>query len=505
MPSQQQITRATRSGRTIDSQANPIEIPPPSSSGADQDLPANNNLEGTDNPEEERDNDALDGEALDEQLRDDIAEMMENYQDEEVENRNKTAPQISLISSEDEDSSEGPSSEDSDESSSDSSDSNDSQSSSEESVSSESDSDSSEQEVKSKKSKKKSIKSLDKAINKAIKEREKANIKKKETNVEKKGKDGMNEHGKKAKTKKIKSSSSKKMKVSKENGIRFQSGLPCKSLLPTLQTYWNEAMLKLNKKVPLTVLNPSFVQQDQDESHKNQPSSSSKSSRNRGLNPPSEYAMSFGEWIDGISLLRKYLKETYKFAILAKQLKTHIKHVKNIKESTECWMVALRYDIMFQSQLATHRAKGVPMPDASLYVENYEKRAKERASKTGELSFGNTNPYAKGGRYENRNPITGSWNEGTSTNSKKRRNTTTNNPFPSHNRRAVRPPRAPFTQERHDQPQPQVNARENEVRNQTFNQGVNEASGRGNNRRGRGGISTRGRPRQHQTVHLPLV
>ncbi|EGF97436.1 uncharacterized protein MELLADRAFT_85361 [Melampsora larici-populina 98AG31] len=80
MPSQQQITRATRSGRTIDSQTNPIEIPPPSSSGADQDHPTNNNLEGTDNPEEEeRENDGLDGEALDEQLRDDVAEMMENY------------------------------------------------------------------------------------------------------------------------------------------------------------------------------------------------------------------------------------------------------------------------------------------------------------------------------------------------------------------------------------------------------------------------------------------
>ncbi|EGG10246.1 uncharacterized protein MELLADRAFT_103642 [Melampsora larici-populina 98AG31] len=421
MPSQQQNTRATRSGRPIDSQSNPIEIPPPSSSEAGQDLPTNNNLEGTDNPEdEERNNNALDGEALDEQLRDDVAIMMENYQEDGVEDPNISAQKTKIPQ-----------------------------------------------------------KPRPQTIRKNCPPtHQKIAI--------------LNHHPKNQHHLRVIQTHPN------EKTSQKRSGLPCKSLLPTLQTYWNEAMLKLNEKVPLIVLNLSFIQQDQDERHKNQPSSSSKSSRNRGLNPPSEYTMSFGEWINGISLLRKYLKETYKFGILAKQLKSHIKHVKNIKESTECWM------------LFTHRAKGVPKPDASLYVENYKKRAKERASKTGELSVGNTNPYAKGGRYKNRNLITGSWNEktlrskrltkkrfrGITPNSKKRRNNTSNNLLPSHQRRAARPPRTTFTHERTDQPQKQNDVRESEVRNQNFNHGANGAGGRGSNRQGRGGIVTRGRSRQ---------
>ncbi|EGG12198.1 uncharacterized protein MELLADRAFT_76578 [Melampsora larici-populina 98AG31] len=236
MPSQQQSVRVTRRGRVEDPVANPTVIPPPSSSGLDQENPTDSNLEGTDNPDEEE----LDGEALDEQLRDDIAGQMENYQQGEANESNVIAQRVDLtiLENEEEDQpSESSSSNNSDGSTSDSSDEETSSSSSDSSSSSEDESNDSEvSEQKTKKGKRKSIKSLDKAIENAIKEREKAN-KKEMSTTKKRVKEGTNKHGKKPATKKMKSSSSAKSKVSKENGIHFQSGLACTSLLPTLQTY----------------------------------------------------------------------------------------------------------------------------------------------------------------------------------------------------------------------------------------------------------------------------
>ncbi|EGG00598.1 uncharacterized protein MELLADRAFT_111635 [Melampsora larici-populina 98AG31] len=278
------------------------------------DLRTEDEIEGTDDPsgvgsgEKEEE---LDGETIDENQRDKIARQMEDYHtgitdlsashnnndqnvnfinsNSEEENEESTAKSTSGSSS---NSSSGGSSESSsDKDSNEDTESNDS-------LSTDSKSDSSySSNKKNRKCKLKSIKSLDKAVEKAIKMREKFNSEKKDSSQAMKEK---KDHGKGKAGKKKKSSSSKKTKVSKQNGIKFQAGVPCKSLLPTLQTYWNEAMLKLNEKVPLTVLNPTFVQHDQDESHKNQSSSSSsKKTRKKYEKLAQERAGQTGEWSFG--------------------------------------------------------------------------------------------------------------------------------------------------------------------------------------------------------------
>ncbi|EGF96999.1 uncharacterized protein MELLADRAFT_70287 [Melampsora larici-populina 98AG31] len=417
------ITIATRNSRRT--RADPVEgddvvpINPPSSSDHNEEDRQRDDLPGTDNPADED----LDGEAIEEQRRNVVAREIDNLNREAAghpvpaEDEDDPAPPPTESESHDSESDDS-----SDSSFSTDSSSNDSSQDSEESLEESSTSDESDSsEGKSsgkKKRKQKSMRSLNKIISRA--KREKAKMKGKATDKLKSQPLMMSkilrplakDAGKVDKSASHSKSSRKKTKVTKQNGIRFQSGKPCKSLPPALQPHWNQAMKKLNELVPLTVLNPTFVQKDQIESQKNQMSSSStKSKRNRGLTPPSEYAMSFGEWLDGITYLRKYLKSTYEFKIISDQLRKHVKHVKEIKSSNECWMVALRYDLLVRSHLFCYRAKGVPMPDAGIYVEKFERLAREKSTRMGEFSFGDTNPYAKGARFEHRDPITGVWED----------------------------------------------------------------------------------------------
>ncbi|EGG00068.1 uncharacterized protein MELLADRAFT_68142 [Melampsora larici-populina 98AG31] len=418
MANSQTTSRITRIARGEAIEEGTVIIAPPSSTTTVPPAAPADDLEGTDDPN----NDQLDGETIEEERRDAIARSMDSYagedevEDDEVEDQESEEEDSKDDTYNAEDDHGSPDSSSSGESSassdSDSStkaeDSSEEDSWSSESSNDSSDSDDSELTVKEKKKRSNmSIKAIDKVIAKALKAKEKA-----------KALLAKEKAPSRVSSSKTKSSTNRKS-IKKENGIRFQEGAPCKSSLPTLQPYWGEAMKNLSDNVPLTVLNPTFVQKDKVESRKNQPAtSSSKNTCNRGLTPPSEYAMTFGEWVDGITLLRKYLKKVYHFSILSDQLRGHVKHVKDIKtdrlnhrDATECWMVALRYDILFREQLFGHRGKGVPVPDASIYVEIIERAAKEKATRNGELSSGNENPYAKGARFEHRDPITGVWEE----------------------------------------------------------------------------------------------
>ncbi|EGF98859.1 uncharacterized protein MELLADRAFT_113194 [Melampsora larici-populina 98AG31] len=350
MSSHQVNNRSAQHARGEDPITNPSEIPPPSASsvgGQPQvDLRTKDEIEGTDDPSGEgsgEKEEELDGETIDENQRDKIARQMEDYH-----------TGITDFSS-DKDSNEDTESNDS--------------------LSTDSKSDSSySSNKKNRKSKLKSIKSLDKAVKKAIKMREKFNLEKKDSSQAMKEK---KDHGKGKAGKKKKSSLSKKTKVSKQNGLKLQAGVPCKSLLPTLQTYWNEAMLKLNEKVPLTVLNPTFVQHDQDESHKNQSSSSSS-------------------------------KKTRK---------------------------------------------------------KYEKLAKERAGKTGELSFGNTNPKRR-----------------SVTSQSSSRQNSSHHPSQQRAPRVVRVPRLP---EIIEMLPPAQQIRPNDKRDQRGRNGIRRGRGGGSSHRGR--------------------
>ncbi|EGG09210.1 uncharacterized protein MELLADRAFT_104507 [Melampsora larici-populina 98AG31] len=388
-------SRSTRRTRGDMLPEGALVIDPPASSG-NEGRPQDE-LEGTDNPV----NGELDGEALQEQMRDEISRSLDSFgereEDEEREGANRGRGEdedddledqdFNINNLKEEDSDFRSSSSDSSESSSDSSiSSSEDSSGSDSSGSGDSESPSDSDSVGTvKKDKRKPLKELERDLEKAIRKTEAMKARLAKEKLSNKGKDKVSKHGKKKKSSKDQSSSSKK--IIKENGIRFQDGAPCTLTLPPLQTYWGEAMKNLSENIPLTVLNPTFK--------------------------------------------------------IAKQLKGHVRHVKEIKSSTESWMVALRYDIMVREQVFGHRAKGVPVPDSSIYVEKYEKLACEKAQARGELSFGDTNPYAKGARFENRDPETGIWNENAAKPSKKRKLTVGVRTSSSTQRRAPRPSREP--------------------------------------------------------------
>lgn len=89
-------------------------------------------------------------------------------------------------------------------------------------------------------------------------------------------------------------------------------------------------MKKLHSPIPLTVFDQTFAKADKEEYDKQHHSSSSKTSKNKGLEAPSEYKMSYGEWTENISLFKRYLI-LHDHPEVADRLNYHIKNVKQVK------------------------------------------------------------------------------------------------------------------------------------------------------------------------------
>ncbi|EGF97722.1 uncharacterized protein MELLADRAFT_114130 [Melampsora larici-populina 98AG31] len=168
-------------------------------------------------------------------------------------------------------------------------------------------------------------------------------------------------------------------------------------------------MSDLHTSIPLTVFDQTFARADKDEHNRNHNSTSSKNKTNKGLNAPSEYRLTFGEWSECMSLFRRYLSKYYGQKPLAKRLQLHIENVKSIKRSTECWMTALRYDILVREQVFVKREGKTRMKDIGTRMAQYENQAKDKSLRLGEANCRDTNPYAEGGRFESRHPETGAF------------------------------------------------------------------------------------------------
>ncbi|KAH9821016.1 hypothetical protein DFH28DRAFT_1079146 [Melampsora americana] len=168
-------------------------------------------------------------------------------------------------------------------------------------------------------------------------------------------------------------------------------------------------MVDLQTSIPLTIFNQTFARADREEHNRNHHSSSSKIKSNKGLDAPSEYCLSYGKWSECMSLFRRYLAGYYGQRMLAKRLKAHIENVKAIKRSTECWMTALRYDILCRAQVFVKRGPKMKMKDIGTLMVKYENQAQDKSLRAGKANGGDTNPYAKGGRLEFRHPETGAY------------------------------------------------------------------------------------------------
>ncbi|EGG06770.1 uncharacterized protein MELLADRAFT_106234 [Melampsora larici-populina 98AG31] len=403
----------------------------------------------------------LDGEAIEEERRDAVARSMESdhesydededqdSEDDTYDAQNEESDPDSSSSSQDD--SSDPENSSSDESTKESSDEDSSSgSSSEDSSEEEGDTGESNETIKNgNKRDRKSLKAIDKVIAKAMRAREKAKARLAEKKLALKDRKAMSKHGKRTTSSKVKSSSNKK-DIKKENGIKFQKGEPCKSMLPTLQTYWGEAMKTLSESVPLTVLNPTFVQKDK-RSH-----------------PPFRILHVLRRMDRWDNPTKKILEENVQFLNTGKP-------VEDAREACK------------RHKLFGHRGKGVPVPDASIYVESFERAAKEKATRQGEFSFGNENPYAKGARFEHRDPITGMWEESAARESKKRRGQLTRQNSSSNSRRIPRLPRGPRL--------PDIIEMLPPARREPAQEG-NHRTNRGGVRRGRGSaVNIRGRAR----------
>ncbi|EGG02277.1 uncharacterized protein MELLADRAFT_110311 [Melampsora larici-populina 98AG31] len=256
----------------------------------------------------------------------------------------------------------------------------------------EEDSDSEEDGVTRRKRRRRmSVDKITKLLAQLKKEKSKAKKTTKSRKKNKKHKTGKKESRGKGKT-------SKKSK--KKKTIEIDIGVVPSGDLVQLQPFWSDQMDELNTSIPLTVFDQNFARLD-------------KSKVNKGLEAPSEYTQSFGEWSKNMSLFRRYLTGYYGQAPLAKRLRLHIDNVKSIKRSTECWLTALRYDILVQAQIFVKRGEKEKMKDIGTLAEKYLNQAKDKSLRAGEANCGDTNPYAKGGRLEFKHPETGTWRQTT--------------------------------------------------------------------------------------------
>ncbi|EGG05442.1 uncharacterized protein MELLADRAFT_64172 [Melampsora larici-populina 98AG31] len=239
--------------------------------------------------------------------------------------------------------------------------------------------------------------------------------------------------------------SSKKKK--RRKGIQVEIGVIPNSNLVQLQPFWRKQMKKLHSSIPLTVFDQSFALADSEEYDKQHHSSSSKTTKNKGLDAPSEYKMSYGEWTENISLFKRYLM-MHKHPEVAERINYHIKNVKQVKRSTECWMTALRYDILCRKSVFVEREDRHPIKDIGTFMKKYKEKAKDKSLNFGETNGGEANPYAKGGKLEFKHPETGQ-PIGYSAQHQPNMNSTNTQPIASSSReqafrgrrRAQRPPR----------------------------------------------------------------
>ncbi|EGG08792.1 uncharacterized protein MELLADRAFT_104628 [Melampsora larici-populina 98AG31] len=328
---------------------------------------------------------------------------------------------------------------------SDSSDS--SSSSSSEETKSESDSSSEESDDSDHKSKKDKKRKKMSKVKKQLKEAK--------DEIRQLGKIAQGKPAKKLKKGKKKSKSSGKKKQKKGRGIQVEIGAIPNSNLVQLQPFRRKQMKKLHSSIPLTVFNQSFALADSEEYDRQHHSSSSKTTKNKGLDAPSEYKMSYGDWTENISLFKQYLI-MHKHPEVAERINYHIKNVKQIKRSTECWMTALRYDILCRKGVFVEREDKHPIKDIGSFMKKYEEKAKDKSLNFGETNGGESNPYAKGGKLEFKHPETGQPINQTS--SQHQTAQTQNHPIASSSRdntfrgrrRAIRTPRPQPYQQHHN-------------------------------------------------------
>ncbi|EGG07120.1 uncharacterized protein MELLADRAFT_86064 [Melampsora larici-populina 98AG31] len=163
---------------------------------------------------------------------------------------------------------------------------------------------------------------------------------------------------------------------------------------------FHQRMTKLKSYVPLTVFNMDWIDRDSEKASQKKLKTVKELQEGddtmtySGLQPKDELLLSYGEWIDHMDLFIRYVEEYYHMPKCAENFRQHKTNVIDIRRSTSCWMVALRYCIKVRKLVMQHRmveGKCV-MSNAGVLHEDILRAAKDKAESLGERSHAE-NPY----------------------------------------------------------------------------------------------------------------
>ncbi|EGG01467.1 uncharacterized protein MELLADRAFT_92156 [Melampsora larici-populina 98AG31] len=175
--------------------------------------------------------------------------------------------------------------------------------------------------------------------------------------------------------------------------------LPNNSLLK-LSHCFHTKMTKLKAFVPLTVFNIDWIDKDAEKASQRKVKTVKElqegddSMQYSGLTPKDELLLTYGDWLDNMDLFIRYVDEYYNMKTCAENFKKHRQNVIDIRRSTSCWTIALRYCIRVRKLVMQFRFKDGKrvMANAGLIHEDILCAAKDKADALGKRSYLD-NPY----------------------------------------------------------------------------------------------------------------
>ncbi|EGG05472.1 uncharacterized protein MELLADRAFT_88021 [Melampsora larici-populina 98AG31] len=167
-----------------------------------------------------------------------------------------------------------------------------------------------------------------------------------------------------------------------------------------LSPCFHQKMTKLKAYVPLTVFNLDWIDRDCEKANQRKVKTVKELQEGddtmtySGLQPKDELLLSYGEWLDHMDLFIRYVEEYYNMPKCAENFRKHRQNVIDIRRSTSCWMIALRYCIKVRKLVMQFRliAGKRVMSNAGVLHEDILRAAKDKVDSSGERSHAE-NPY----------------------------------------------------------------------------------------------------------------
>lgn len=179
--------------------------------------------------------------------------------------------------------------------------------------------------------------------------------------------------------------------------------------LVALSKHWEDKIKPLEGYLPLSIMNINWLKMDLLR-HSQRPKTfkDRDGEKYQGLAVPSEWKMSFGEWVTAFDLFVTYLFY-YKHDILANRFKTHKENVFAIMRERLSWPTAFRYDLAVRTAVLTFRNADGRIANPAVRNEALERNARLDSERLGDFDprFADCNPYADGQVKSHVNPISG--------------------------------------------------------------------------------------------------